>query len=152
MTFLQFNVFPWFFPVQGYIDILTPLITAYAVTQKYSRSIFLGIIAGISLETHMTIPAGTLISVYLVIINVLTIVRDLISWRQFTAWIAVSLAAIMWAFLFESFVGWIASNGENFHPLTILATFTSRILSGLVFSLWLSSKITLPEISAPEER
>jgi len=151
LVFFEHTVIPWFIPFFGYIDFITPLITAFAVTQSYTRSVILGVVAGSAMESHMTIPAGTFICSYLVIINVLMIIRDIISWRQFNAWIMVSLSSILWVFLFETFVGWVTSDGSAIDPVESFAIISARLLFGFVFCIWLSTQVTLPDIASPED-
>ncbi len=101
---LQFTILPslginWF-----RIEFLTPWVVAVAVVQPYSTALIIGIAAALVTEGRTSVPAGTMICAYTVIINIIFLVRDLISWRRPEPWLSAMGIAIIWTVGFEFFV------------------------------------------------
>ncbi len=133
---LQFTILPslgvnWF-----RIEFMTPWVVAAAVVQPYSMSLIIGVAAALVTEGRTSVPAGTVICAYTVIINVIFLVRDLISWRRPEPWLSAMGLAILWSVSFEFFVE-AMENPEFSISLTYLLQTAGRIAASFAFGILL---------------
>jgi hypothetical protein len=136
---LQFNIVPslglsWF-----RVDLLTPWIVAVAIIQPYSLALLTGVVAALLIEGRTMIPAGTMVCTYAVIINVMYIVRDLISWRRQEPWLTALAGGTIWAIAFELFVEAMENAAFTFtwfSALSIISRLACSLAFGLILVHW----------------
>ena len=69
------------------IDLVTPWLLVSFVQKQKGAALFLAIYAGFMQEARSSLPQGTFLCAYLVMVTVLLQVRSALSWRYATPWL-----------------------------------------------------------------
>ncbi len=131
---IQFNVIPslLFF---HHIDLLTIWLCYHFIVLAPAPALAMGLIAALMLENHSTVPEGTYICIYWILAIVLNLLRDHLSWRDYSPWLACFFIAGIGVFLFETIVTCVKTGDYGYFTLFIVAQKLLGITLSTLFGL-----------------
>lgn len=101
---LQVGVLPSLVGGHVALDLVTPWLAISFVRQRAPQATVLALVAGFTLETHSSLPAGLYLTSYWIMANVIIQVRPALSWRHRVPWLATFTLAEVWIIAFATFV------------------------------------------------
>jgi hypothetical protein len=138
---LQFSIIPSLLGRYVYVDLLTPWLVINFVNQSLARSTVLAVIGALIIETHNAAPAGLFICIYWITLNLIHLVRDTLSWRHATPWIATFVLSELWVVLGEYFLTVIVRGSFEMDMVFYLVTLLRMLLAVgtglLIVKFWL---------------
>jgi hypothetical protein len=101
---LHFTILPTLLGKLLVVDLLTPWLLTYFVVAPFKKSLTIGVLAALIMETHSSAPAGLYLSLYWVALVTLWLVRVSLSWRHAFPWFVTFCAGEAWIIFSEYFV------------------------------------------------
>jgi hypothetical protein len=131
---IQYSVLPRMVPRWLVIDILTPWFAVIAVIHPYPVALAMGVLSALIVEGHSMLPAGTYLCINFIILQIVYIVRELISWRKREPWLVLLVSCSVGAALFEYCVDLIR-NPNGILDLFYYSTSLGRIAFSAAFAV-----------------
>lgn len=101
---LHFTILPTLVGKFLVVDLLTPWLLTYFVAAPFKKSLTIGVLAALIMETHSSAPAGMYLSLYWVTLVTLWLVRVSLSWRHAFPWLVTFSVGEAWIIFSEHFV------------------------------------------------
>ncbi len=134
---LHFTVLPTIIGKIVLVDLLTPWLLTYFIAAPFKKSLVIGVLTALIMETHTSAPAGMYLSLYWVALVTLWLVRVSLSWRHAFPWIVTFAAGELWIVFAEFFVHSVTLSAVSV-TLTDLVEYIARIAfavgAGMIFS------------------
>jgi hypothetical protein len=135
------------FPPYRLVDLTTPYMAFLFISRPAPRSLLLLLIAGITLEHHGSMPAGSYVCAYLMAMTVITLMRHQVAWRSYFPWMVTLVGVQGWVVLFELFMYLIKDPSFFAHNLPFLFSQGLKMLWALAMGtfFYLNSSKALGE-------
>jgi len=133
MGIVQYAILPRIVPNWLVIDILTPWFAVIAVIHPYPVALAMGALSALMVEGHSMLPAGTYLCINFIILQVVYLVRELISWRKREPWLVLLVSSCVGAALFELCVDLIRNPNTSL-DLFYFSTWVGRVAFSAVFA------------------
>jgi len=134
---LHFTILPTLVGKIVLVDLLTPWLLTYFISAPFKKSLVIGILTGLIMETHTSAPAGMYLSLYWVALVTLWLIRISLSWRHAFPWLVTFAVGELWIVFSEFFVHSVTLSAVSV-TLSDLVGYLARIAfavgAGMVFS------------------
>lgn len=133
---MHFTIVPTLVGKVVLVDLLTPWLLTYFIAAPFRKSLTIGVLAALIMESHTSAPAGMYLSLFWVAFVTLWLVRVTLSWRHTFPWLVTFVVGELWIIFAESFVHSVNISSITFR-LNDLAGLGGRILfaagAGMIF-------------------
>jgi hypothetical protein len=134
---MHFTILPTIIGKIVLVDLLTPWLLTYFISAPFKKSLVIGVLTALIMETHTSAPAGMYLSLYWVALVTLWLIRVSLSWRHTFPWLVTFAAGELWIVFSEFFVHSVTLSAVSF-TLTDLVEYLARIAfavgAGMIFS------------------
>ena len=134
---MHFTIFPTIIGKIVLVDLLTPWLLTYFISAPFKKSLVIGVLTALIMETHTSAPAGMYLSLYWVALVTLWLIRVSLSWRHTFPWLVTFAAGELWIVFSEFFVHSVTLSAVSL-TLTDLVEYFARIAfavgAGMIFS------------------
>jgi hypothetical protein len=137
---LHFTILPTFLGKIVLVDLLTPWLLTYFISAPFKKSLAIGIVTALIVETHTSAPAGMYLSLYWVALVTLWLIRVSLSWRHTFPWVMTFAAGEIWIVFSEFFVHSVTLSAVSV-TLTDLVEYLARIAFAVGAGMLFSSRV-----------
>ncbi len=134
---LHFTILPTLVGKIVLVDLLTPWLLTYFVVAPLKKSLVIGVLTALIMETHTSAPAGMYLSLYWVALVTLWLFRVSLSWRHAFPWVVTFTAGELWIVFSEFFVHSVTLSAVSV-TLSDMVEYLARIAfavgAGMIFS------------------
>lgn len=134
---LHFTILPTIIGKIVLVDLLTPWLLTYFISAPFKKSLVIGVLTALIMETHTSAPAGMYLSLYWVALVTLWLIRVSLSWRHTFPWVVTFAAGELWIVFSEFFVHSVTLSAVSL-TVTDLVEYLTRIAfavgAGMIFS------------------
>ena len=117
-------------------DLLTLWLIFIFVKVNLSKGIFFAFIGALALESHGTYPSGFYVCSYWLMVILVNLIKNHISWRNLLPWHVVLIVSQAWLILFEVFVFSVKTETimvfDSSYALGVFARLSIAVLSGII--------------------
>ena len=102
LVVLQLSVLPKL--LGGYVicNVITVWVVVNAVLLRLPPVLTLALLLALLLETHSTSPFGLYLCGYGILVGVLHLIKGLLAWNRYSAWLVVIAGAELWLLVLEN--------------------------------------------------
>ena len=137
---LHFTILPSLIGKIVLVDLLTPWLLTYFVAAPFKKSLVIGALTALIMETHTSAPAGMYLSLYWVALVALFLFRVSLSWRHTFPWFVTFTAGELWIVFSEFFVHSVTLSAVSV-TLTDLIECVARIAFAVGAGMMFSSRV-----------
>lgn len=136
---LHFTIVPTMIGKVVLVDLLTPWLFTYFIAAPFRKSLTVGLLAALIMESHTSAPAGMYLSLFWVAFVALWLVRVSLSWRHTFPWVVTFVVGELWIIFAESFVHSVNISSITFR-LNDLIGLAVRILFAVLAGMFFCRK------------
>jgi len=134
---LHFTILPTILGKIVLVDLLTPWLLTYFISAPFKKSLVIGILTALIMETHTSAPAGMYLSLYWVALVTLWLIKISLSWRHAFPWVVTFAVGELWIVFSEVFVHSVTLSAVKVTVSDLigyLARIAFAVLAGMIFS------------------
>ena len=102
LVVLQLSILPALLPGYVVCNLITVWVVLNAVLLRLPHALTLALLLALLLETHSTSPFGLYLCGYGILVGVLHLIKGLLAWNRYSAWLVVIAGAELWLLVLEN--------------------------------------------------